>query len=277
MLKQIAALKVRRVLQPRFYREVLVEEIISAAAAPKECVRFAATPLHLQYKLLKYYSSSQAVELEYIQGEHELERNFRFARKCDPRFTMKNPWLDFSEQPPENFKSKEYICIFPGSGKGPGCCWQAEKWSSLLNNLPDSRFLICGTPAEKEMMDFIAGDSAADCRVVSHLTLTQFAALTAHARCVIGNDTGGIHLAAMSGVPAAAISGRGQPGWFLPYPEKALPPGCTPPLTVTTPCQCENCFWRCRHLSKGICKCIDDISVSQVLDAMEANNFSALR
>ena len=127
------------------------------------------------------------------------------------------------------------------------------------------------------MMDHIAAHTKNPCCVVSDLSLTQFAAVTAHARCAVGNDTGGIHLAAMAGVPALAISGRGQPGWFLPYPPRALPPGSVPPIVVTTPCQCENCFWRCQHLRNGICKCIDDITVGQVLEVMEENNFSALR
>ena len=277
MLKQVAALNVKRVLQPRFYRELLIEEMLCAAAAPERCIQFAATPQHLQYSLLKHCSSPRAIELEYIPGEHELERNLRFAKKCDPNFELKNPWLDFSAELPENFTPEKYICIFPGSGKGSYCCWQNEKWSALLDKLKNIPFLICGTPAEKEMMDSIASHTKAQCRVLSTLSLTQFAAVTAKASCVIGNDTGGIHLAAVAGVPALAISGRGQPNWFLPYPDKALPPGSLPPVTVTNPCQCENCFWRCQHLTKGICRCIDSISVRQVLEAMEENNFSALR
>ena len=278
MLKQIAALKVKRVLQPRFYRELLLEGMITAAATPDECFQFAATPLHLQYPLLKYLASSGAMELEYLPGEHELQRNLRFAQKCVSSFELKNPWLNHPFEVPEKFKTEEYLCVFPGSGKGSYCCWPLERWSALLNSVKIPRILICGTAAEKEFMESIAANvSGKNCSVVHNVSLLEFAGIVSRARCTIGNDTGGIHLSAMSGVPSLAISGRGQPGWFLPYPEISLPPGCVSPLVVTTPCSCENCFWRCTHLHNGICRCIDDISVAQVLETMEENNFSALR
>lgn len=278
MLEQITSLQIKRLLQPRFYRELLVEEMIAAAAAPEERFQFAVTPLHLHCRLLKLYTSSQASELEFLPHEHELQRNLRFAQKIDPAFAMKNPWRQLPFEVPGALAEKEYICVFPGSGKGPYCCWPAEKWCTLLRRFKSEQILICGTPAEKEAMEFIAAHSSPEkCRVVSDLSLPEFAAVTAHARCVVGNDTGGIHLAAMAGVPSLAISGRGQPGWFLPYPDNALPPGCVRPLVATTPCACENCFWRCNRLKEGICQCIDDISVDQVFGLMEDNNFSALR
>lgn len=278
MLKQIAALKVKRVLQPRFYRELLLEGMITAAATPDECFQFAATPLHLQYPLLKYLASSGTMELEYLPGEHELQRNLRFAQKCVSSFELKNPWLNHPFEVPEKFKTEEYLCVFPGSGKGSYCCWGQKKWSTLLSTLKIPRILICGTAPEKEFMESIAANvSGKNCSVVHNVSLLELAGIVSRARCTIGNDTGGIHLSAMSGVPSLAISGRGQPGWFLPYPEISLPPGCVSPLVVTTPCSCENCFWRCTHLHNGICRCIDDISVAQVLETMEENNFSALR
>lgn len=279
MLETVRSLKVKRVYQPRFYRELFVEELLAMAAAPEETVRFETTPFHLQPKLLKLFSSSQAAEVSCLPGEHELQRNARFARQCNIRYKAENPWLKGLFSPPEKLPSQDYVCVFPGSGKGKKCCWQSEKWGKLLNILDAPFYLITGTPAEREQMECIARMLPAEKRAVAaDLSLDEFAGVVSHARCALGNDTGGIHLAAMSGVPALAISGRGQPGWFLPYPEqKHLPPGVVPPVAVSTPCSCENCFWRCSYMDNGICRCVAEISVDQVLDFIEKSNFSALR
>ena len=279
MLDAVHSLKVKRVYQPRFYRELFVEELLSMAAAPEETVRFETTSFHLQPKLLKLFSSSRAAEVKYLHGEHELQRNARFAHQCNIQYKAENPWLTGIFSPPEKLRFREYVCVFPGSGKGKKCCWQSEKWGKLLNALDGPFYLITGTPAEREQMECIARMLPAEKRVVAaDLSLEEFAGAVSHARCALGNDTGGIHLAAMSGVPALAISGRGQPGWFLPYPEqKHLPPGVVPPVVVSTPCSCENCFWRCPYMNNGTCRCVAEISVDQVLDFIEKSNFSALR
>ena len=277
MLKTVSKLKVREVIQPRFYRELFVEELLALAASPDETVRFEATPFHLQPELLRLFSSRRAGELPYIPEEHELQRNSRFAEKCDNFFKVENPWLSKPFSLPKNFPCKDYVCVFPGSGKGKLCCWQSEKWGELLKNLDQPFYLITGTPAEKEMIDTIVAllppRRAAG---MTDLTLAEFAGVVTHARFALGNDTGGIHLAAMSGVPSAAISGRGQPGWFLPYPAKEfLPQGVIPPLVISSQCSCENCFWRCNDLREGVCRCVADITVSQVQSALEKSSFSA--
>ena len=278
MLKKITSLKVRRLLQPRFYRELFVEELLALAAAPEETLRFQATSFHLQPGLLKLFSASGASEIEYIPGEHELQRNARFAKHAAPECTLENPWLTKPFPLPEKYRSRKYVCVFPGSGKGKICCWQPEKWGKLLNSFDAPFYLITGTPAEKEMINSIlrllpAGRAEA----VTDLTLEEFAGVVSHASCALGNDTGGIHLAAMSGVPSLAVTGQGQPGWFLPYPDSEfLPPGAAAPLAVTSsPRSCANCFWRCPALAEGRCPCVAEISVEEVQRAIAKSNFSA--
>ncbi len=277
MLKDVRALGVRKVLQMRFYRELFVEELLALAAAPEETVRFQTTSFHLQPGLFKLFSLSGAEELPYFPGEHELQRNARFAAHISPEAAVENPWLTKPFQLPERYTSGSYVCIFPGSGKGAMCCWQPEKWGKLLNLLKAPFYLITGTPAEREMIDgILAFLPPGKAEAATDLTLEEFAGVVSHARCALGNDTGGIHLAAMSGVPSLAISGQGQPGWFLPYPSpEFLPPGAVAPLVVTTPCACSDCFWRCRNLSDGRCRCVAEISVEQVQESVEKSNFSA--
>lgn len=278
ILKQIAALKVRRVFQSRFYRELFVEEMITLAAAPEESYCFEVTSFHLHAPLLKLFSFRRKVETAYLPDEHELQRNERFAKGLTSSFQMNNPWQKKPFPAPDFFREKEYVCVFPGSGKGSYCCWAPERWSELLSHFPETLFVLCGTPAEKDQLEHIAKNlPEKQCIVAADLSLEEFAGLVSHAAAALGNDTGGIHLAALSGVPSLAVSGRGQPGWFLPYPAVPLPPGTVPPVAATIPQPCENCFWRCSHLQNNVCKCIDEISVSYVLELLEKSNFSALR
>ena len=117
-LKMISALGVRRVIQPRFYRELFVEELITLAARPREQRRFETTPFHLQPGLLKLFSSSCQKEVEYFPSEHELQRNARFAAGCGGDLKVENPWSAKVFPVPERFRGKKYVCVFPGSGKG---------------------------------------------------------------------------------------------------------------------------------------------------------------
>ena len=277
MLKKITSLKLRRVIQARFYREVLVEELIALAARSPEQYRFQTTPFHLQPGVLKLFSSPCSDEVPYFPGEHELQRNARFAAGCSGSSKFENPWSDKPFPVPERFRNMKYVCVFPGSGKGKQCCWQIEKWGKLLQSFKAERFLITGTPAEIEMTGAIVkmlppGKALS----VTDLTLPEFAGVVSHAVCALGNDTGGIHLAAMSGVPSVAISGRGQPGWFLPYPAaEFLPPGVVPPLVISESCVCENCFWRCHKLRNGVCACVAELTVEKVQSCLRESSFSA--
>ena len=275
LLGLVSSLRPERVYQARFYRELLVEELLYAASGTRECSRFAATPLHLQPRLLKLLAQAARAELPFVPGEHELERNARFAEFCAPGFRAENPWTNrpFAPAP---LPEKEYFCVFPGSGKGPFCCWPAEKWGELLKKMDLPHYVITGTPAERGLLEkiasFLPGKRAT---VFSELTVGEFIGTVSRAKGALGVDTGGIHAAAMSGVPSVVLAGRGQPGWFLPYPEHCAVPGVVPPVVVSCDMPCENCFWRCRDLVGGICRCIAEITPDQVLEVAEKSSFSA--
>ena len=275
LLDLVSSLLPARVYQARFYRELLVEELLYAASGTRDCRRFAATPLHLQHNLLKLLAPAARAELSFLPGEHELERNARFAEFCAPGVRAENPW---SARPfaPAELPAKEYFCVFPGSGKGPSCCWPAEKWGELLVKMDLPHCVITGTPAERGLLETIASFLPEKrVTVLSDLTVEEFIGTVSRAKGALGVDTGGIHAAAMSGVPSVVLAGRGQPGWFLPYPEHCPVPGVVPPVVVSCDMPCENCFWRCRNLVGGICRCIAEITPDQVLEVVGKSSFSA--
>lgn len=275
LLDLVSELRPERLFQARFYRELLVEELLHAASGARECCRFEATPLHLQPRLLKLLAPAARSELPFLPDEHELERNARFAEFCAPGFRPENPWAARPFAPAE-LPVKEYFCVFPGSGKGPSCCWPAEKWGELLKRMDLPHYVITGTPAERGLLETIASFLPEKrTTVLSELTVERFIGTVSRAKGALGVDTGGIHAAAMSGVPSVVLAGRGQPGWFLPYPEHCPVPGVIPPVVVSRPMPCENCFWRCRDLAGGICRCIAEITPDQVLEVAGKSSFSA--
>ena len=275
LLDLVSSLRPERVFQARFYRELLVEELLYAAAGTRKCRRFAATSFHLQPRLLKLLAPAAEAELSFVPGEHELERNARFAEFCTPGFRAENPWTARPFAPAE-LPAKEYFCVFPGSGKGPSCRWPAEKWGELLRKMDLPHCVITGTPAERGLLETIASFLPGKrVTVLSELTVGEFIGTVSQAKGALGMDTGGIHAAAMSGVPSLVLAGRGQPGWFLPYPDRCPVPGVVPPVVVSCDTPCENCFWRCRDLVGGVCRCIAEITPDQVLEAAGKSSFSA--
>ena len=275
LLDLVSMLRPERVFQARFYRELLVEELLYAASGTRDCRRFAATPLHLQPRLLKLLAPQAEAELPFLPGEHELERNARFAESCTPGFRAENPWRNHPFTPAE-LPEKEYFCVFPGSGKGPSCRWPAEKWGELLRKMDLPHYVITGTPAERGLLETVASFlPERRTTLLSELSMEQFIGTVSRAKGALGADTGGIHAAAMSGVPSLVLAGRGQPGWFLPYPEHCPVPGVVPPVVVSRDMPCENCFWRCKNLEGGVCRCIAEITPDQVLEVAGKSSFSA--
>ena len=82
-------------------------------------------------------------------------------------------------------------------------------------------------------------------------------------RCVVGNDTGGIHFAAWCGVPALAVAGGGHPGCYYPYPAD-MPEYVIQPRFVAAECPQAGCRWQCRRCKGGVFPCIADVSAETV-------------
>jgi heptosyltransferase-1 len=92
--------------------------------------------------------------------------------------------------------------------------WPVERWIALGQSLAHgdlSVVLPWGTEAERKRSEKIAA-AVPNARVPAREPLNQVARLVAGARCVIGVDTGLLHLAAALTVPLVAIFAGSQPG-----------------------------------------------------------------
>jgi len=261
--------------QWRYFREPWVEGIISLAAGKRaEHTSFAMTAQHPGYRFGRIADMLLKQRLITVPADtHEILKNLLFWQKISGRESSGLPAVPPLSRPePVSGMPESYTVILPGTGKAPECRWGAEKFHRLLKVLPaEKTFIITGTPEERKILATAAGNMP-NCRIVCNLDILSFSALIANAEMVIGNDTGGIHLAALYGVPSVAISGAGQPGWFLPYPERKTHPVMSAypgqPEVISGNCTSAGCNWLCRMPSAddGGVPCISSITVESVAE-----------
>jgi heptosyltransferase-3 len=165
--------------------------------------------------------------------------------------------------------------------------WTAEGWQVLAAALDARGLAVLATsgPSEQDRryLDKVwAGQP--EVRRLEPLAWGELASLIAGARLYVGPDTSVTHLAAATGAATVALYGPTDPRLWGPWPVSGLdtlwdaagtvqnlgnvwlvqnPPAC--PWSIL-PCQQEGCERRLDSYSR----CLDELTVSQVLSAVDA-------
>ena len=271
LLDTIRATAWDEVWQCRPFREPWVEDLIALAAAAPRTVGFAAGKRRIHPRAGRRGDAAYT-ELLPDDNAHELRKNAAFAAAAAAGRlpALRTECFRRLPPPPAPWRRGEYAVLLPGGSKEPRCRWSAGCFAELFRTeLPDLPVAVAGTPDELPVLRRAAAAIGPRAVPVGDLAVTDFAALVAGARIVVGNDTGGIHLAAMSGVAAAAVVGSGVPKWFFPYPGDAgmLPDGAVAPECVIGTCPDAGCFWQCRRPAENeMHPCLAAVTV----DAMRA-------
>jgi ADP-heptose:LPS heptosyltransferase len=107
------------------------------------------------------------------------------------------------------------VGMIPGAARGPSKRWPADGFIAVGRGLADragARILVLGTSAESDLCTRVAaGIGAGAVDTAGSTTLPELAALLASCSLVIGNDSGGGHLAAAVDARAAVIFGATDP------------------------------------------------------------------
>ncbi len=107
------------------------------------------------------------------------------------------------------------VALIPGAARGDAKRWPAAhyvKTAKLLASEGHESFAVVGTEAERGLCESVAeaiGDGAV-C-VAGQTSLGELALLLSRCRCVVCNDSGGMHLAAAVGTPLVAVFGITDP------------------------------------------------------------------
>lgn len=159
------------------------------------------------------------------------------------------------------FTGPDVIGFGPGATYGPAKRWPAGRWIELGRRLKQrgARVLIFGSFDESRLCKEIErniGTTAVS--LAGGTDLRQSAALIAHCRAFVTNDTGVMHLAAAVGTRVVALFGSTSPAWTRPWG------GGHAVLCAHEPC--APCYARtCRF---GHYNCLSKLSVDQVVAAL---------
>lgn len=112
------------------------------------------------------------------------------------------------------------IAFFPGAAHGPAKRWPAGKFAEAGRKLVEgqgSRVLVLGSPGDRDVCGEVAGaigDGAVD--LAGTTDFQELIGLLGLCRCVVANDSGGMHLAAGLGIPVVGLFGLTDPAKTAP-------------------------------------------------------------
>ena len=169
--------------------------------------------------------------------------------------------------------SEPYIAVALGASWQPRG-WPIASFADLVRLITASfnyKIVLFGTekelPLAEKIKDFCQESIFVD--LVGKTTLMQMVEITRGAKCLIGNESAAIHIAAVTRTPSVCMTGGGHFGRFMPYMLEADSP-CSQPLSIAHKMSCFGCKWKCQfELAEGqAVPCIANIPVAEVFEAV---------
>ena len=123
-------------------------------------------------------------------------------------------------------KKKPWIGLMPGAARGPSKCWPEDYFAasgSLMARDFNCHIALFGSPADREIcarIGDVIGTGAVN--LAGRTSLPELAALMQRCSVVIGNDSGGAHLASAAGAAVIVIFGITSPGKTRPLGARVL-------------------------------------------------------
>ncbi len=194
--------------------------------------------------------------------KHQLDQDADFVRNLGSNYSARLPELPrFPLR--KDLAGKDYYVIIPGAGHEMRQ-WPIGNFQEIARRVYNKSGytpVLCGGSREIDLSrSFLNNADFPVMDLVGRTSLVDLAAVIAHAKFLIGNDTGAIHIAVATSTPSVCIFGGAHPGRYVPYP-----PSLNAPLkAVTHPMDCFNCDWHCVYDDSRTVPCIDRISVDDV-------------
>jgi heptosyltransferase-1 len=112
-----------------------------------------------------------------------------------------------------------YIVVSPGGG-WRAKCWPPDRFGELCRSIRNSLGLRCVVnygPGEEDLATAVLAASGDAGPLLYNAALDPLMALLRRATCIVGGDTGPLHLAIALGTPAVALFGPTDPARNGPY------------------------------------------------------------
>jgi ADP-heptose:LPS heptosyltransferase len=117
------------------------------------------------------------------------------------------------------FAVEQYVVLSPAGG-WRSKCWPPERYGALCQEIRGALGLRCVVnygPGEEDLVAALKAASGEADPIAYNGSLGQLMALLRNAACIVGGDTGPLHLAVALGTPAVAIFGPTDPARNGPY------------------------------------------------------------
>jgi len=157
----------------------------------------------------------------------------------------------------------DYV-LLPGSGIAYRR-WDKSRFSELADRIyKETGFkgVILGASSDKSLAHWVKQHSLAPLvDLTGQTSIDMLISIIKNTNFVVGNDSGGVHIAAAVATPSITILGGGDFQRFMPYPESVS--GAVQAKTAVHLMECFQCDWKCKYtsdMSKPY-PCIDGISV----------------
>lgn len=153
-----------------------------------------------------------------------------------------------------------HIAVFPGAAFGPAKRWRGfAEAAGIISTRTGLPAVFYGSSGEAALLSEICSASGEGSSAAAGLPYPELCAGLAGARVALGNDSGGMHLAALLGVPSVVVFGSTSPAWTAPA-------GGGVAIVRADGFACSPCFRR-RCPAGGDPACLGSITVDTVVTA----------
>jgi heptosyltransferase-1 len=164
----------------------------------------------------------------HARSTHVADQNGELTRRAGAHAGV----ADFSLHPPPKDDDallkylrtrgvERYVVLSPGGG-WRSKCWPAKRFGTLCRMIFDALSLRCVInygPGEDDLSSQVRAASSETDPLLFNGELGPLMSLLRHAVCVVGGDTGPLHLAVAMGTPVVALFGPTNPARNGPYRE----------------------------------------------------------
>jgi len=164
------------------------------------------------------------------------------------------------------FAIEQYIVLSPAGG-WRSKCWPPERYGALCQEIRGALGLRCVVnygPGEEDLVAAVKAASGEADPIAYNGSLGQLMALLRNAACIVGCDTGPLHLAVALGTPAVAIFGPTDPARNGPYRTGERADNASPLDIVLRSPHAETTYKRGNEAAPSIL----EIDVDTVFDAV---------
>ncbi len=261
-------------IQPRISRFLLLDDLLFIWSGAKEswCFRFDYRRAYswkaaIWMRLIDLFYSHK-VNIDAI--ENELERDYVMLTVLAGNIQIQpDASIDWDKLPSPIGLPEKYFIVLPGAGQ-PYKIWPLDKYVALVRKIIATTgwdCVVCGSVSEFAMGEQLNREEPGKVfNVCGKTDILTLAAVIKRAQLLIGNDTGGIHLAALLQIPSVVICGLGAFNRFFPYSDKPEFDYLLRPVVARIHRHCAGCEWHCKFtgLRDTAYPCVAEISVAVV-------------